>query len=216
MGRRMNFEESIKMLEKFQNYGYTELDTAYMYSSGGFGGKSGGLTEEFLGRMDKVKGQNLATKANPGEGMTLSPKSIRHQLETSLKKMDTNCIDIFYLHWPCMDVPISETLKEVDNLYKEGKFERFGLSNFISWQVAEVNQICLSNNFVKPVVYQGMYNCLTRMVETELLPCIRKYGMSFYSFNPLAGGILTGKHKRDDIPQTDTHPGRLVWYLSVL
>ena len=110
MGRRMNFEESERFLKKFQEYGHTELDTAYMYAGGADGGSTGGLTEEVMGKIDTVDGSNVATKVNPGGGKTLSPKSIRHQLETSMKKLNSNCIDLFYLHWPCMDVPIEETL----------------------------------------------------------------------------------------------------------
>lgn len=208
MGRRMNLLESTAFLKKFQEYGHIELDTAYMYSGGAYGGSNGGLTEEFMGKIDTVKGKYVATKANPGGGMTLSPESIRHQLETSLKKLKTDSVDIFYLHWPCIDVSITETLKEVDKMHKEGKFKRFGLSNFVSWQVAEVQQVCIHNNYIKPSVYQGMYNCLTRMVETELLSCLRKYNMSFYCYNPLAGGLLTGKHNRSDIPEEETEPGR--------
>ncbi|KAL5270441.1 hypothetical protein ACHWQZ_G001231 [Mnemiopsis leidyi] len=208
MGKRMNFEESEKFLKKFQEYGHTELDTAYMYAGGADGGSTGGLTEEFMGKIDTVDGSNVATKANPGGGKTLSPNSVRHQLETSLRKLNTKSVDLFYLHWPCMEANIEETLSEVNNLYKEGKFKRFGLSNFISWQVAEVQQICIKQGFVRPSVYQGMYNCLTRMVETELLPCLRKYNMSFYCYNPLAGGLLTGKHKRDDQPENVIEAGR--------
>ena len=209
MGKRMNFEESVAFLKKFQEYGLTELDAAYMYAGGAdAGGSVGGLTEEIMGKIDTVHGSNVATKANPGAGKTLSPKSVRHQLETSMKKLNTECVDLFYLHWPCMDVSIEDTLDEVNNLYKEGKFQRFGLSNFISWQVAEVQQICIQNGYVRPTVYQGLYNCLSRMVEKELFPCLRKYGMSFYCFNPLAGGLLTGKYKRDDHPAENKEPGR--------
>jgi len=200
MGKRMNQKDSTVFLKKFQEFGHSEIDAAYMYA--------GGLTEEFIGKIDTAKPEHIATKANPGDGKTLSRESVRHQLETSMKKMNADCIDLFYLHWPCMDAPLEETLECVNELYKEGKFKRFGLSNFISWQVAEVHQICQSKGYVKPTVYQGMYNCLTRMVETELFPCLRKYGMSFYCYNPLAGGLLTGKHKRDDNPEKDEQPGR--------
>jgi len=208
MGRRMNLEESTEFLRKFQEYGHSQLDSAYMYASEGGGGTTGGLTEMYLGKMNTAHGSNISTKANPGGGKTFSPESVRHQLETSLINLNTEQVDIFYLHWPCMDVEIEDTLSEINKLYNEGKFKRFGLSNFISWQITEVQQICKHNGYVPPSVYQGMYNCLTRMVETELLPCLRRYGMSFYCYNPLAGGILTGKHSRDDRPEDKTELGR--------
>ena len=208
MGRRMNLEESTAFLRKFQEYGHSQLDSAYMYASEGGGGSNGGLTEKYIGKMDTAHGSNIATKANPGGGKTLSPQSVRHQLETSLKNLNTDHVDIFYLHWPCMDVDIEDTLREINILHEEKKFKRFGLSNFISWQISEIQEICAHKGYVRPSVYQGMYNCLTRMVETELLPCLRRYDMSFYSYNPLAGGILTGKHKRDDRPENRTELGR--------
>jgi len=204
----MNFQESTEFLKKFHEYGHCQLDSAYMYASEGGGGSTGGLTEKYLGKIDAAFGSNIATKANPGGGKTLSPESIRHQLETSLKNLNTEYVDIFYLHWPCMESNIEDTVREINILYEEGKFKRYGLSNFISWQVTEVQEICKNEGFVRPSVYQGMYNCLTRMVETELLPCLRRYGMSFYCYNPLAGGLLTGKHRQDDKPETKTELGR--------
>jgi aflatoxin B1 aldehyde reductase len=77
------------------------------------------------------------------------------------------------------------------------------LSNFAAWQVAEVVEICRHNGWMQPTVYQGMYNALTRDVERELFPCLRNYGIGFYAYNPLAGGMLTGKHRsRQDIPDS--------------
>lgn len=89
---------------------------------------------------------------------------------------------------------IEDTLAEVNELYKEGKFKSLGLSNFQAWEVAHIYHTCKANGYVTPTVYQGMYNAITRDVEKELLPCLRKLGISFYAYNPLAGGILTGKH----------------------
>lgn len=208
MGRRLNLEESTRLVTKFQQFGHSELDSAYMYAGGHDGGPTGGLTEEYLGKITNAIPGFISTKANPAGQKTLSPASLRHQLETSMKKMNTNQLDLFYLHWPCMDVPLEDTLRGVDELYQEGKFKRFGLSNYISWQVSEVHQICSHYGYVKPTVYQGMYNCLTRTVENELLSCLHKYDMDFYCYNPLAGGMLTGKHKRGDHPENSEQPGR--------
>jgi aflatoxin B1 aldehyde reductase len=82
-------------------------------------------------------------------------------------------------------------------MYDEGLFRRFGISNFPAWQVAQVCEICTRNNWKKPDVYQGLYSALQRAVEAELLPCLKYYGIAFYEFNPLAGGMLTDKYQRD-------------------
>jgi len=79
-------------------------------------------------------------------------------------------------------------------MHSEGKFKTFGLSNFQSWEVAHIYHTMEKNSWVTPSVYQGMYNAITREVERELLPCLQKLGMRFLAYNPLAAGVLTGKH----------------------
>ncbi len=89
-------------------------------------------------------------------------------------------------------------MKTVDELYKEGHFKRFALSNFMAWEVAQICELCEQHGWIKPSVYQGVYNALHRSVEPELFPCLRHYGMAFYNYNPLAGGYLTDRYHRDD------------------
>ena len=97
---------------------------------------------------------------------------------------------------------MAQTLEACFELFQQGKFRHFGLSNFAAWQVAEVVELCRRNGWMEPEVYQGMYNALTRDVERELFPCLRNYGMRFYAYNPLAGGLLTGKHlSMEQIPE---------------
>ncbi|CAG7920662.1 unnamed protein product [Penicillium olsonii] len=85
-------------------------------------------------------------------------------------------------------------MREVDKLYREGKFARLGIRNFMSWEVAQMCEICDRHGWVRPSVYQGVYNPLHRAIETELLPCLRHYGISLYAFQPLAGGLLSGRY----------------------
>nr|XP_013801522.1 PREDICTED: aflatoxin B1 aldehyde reductase member 2 [Apteryx mantelli mantelli] len=140
----------------------------------------------------------IATKANPWEGNTLKPESVRSQLETSLERLGRKSVELFYLHAPDHGTPVEETLRACNELHKEGKFKELGLSNYAAWEVAEICTICKHNKWVIPTVYQGMYNATTRQVETELFPCLRYYGLRFYAYNPLAGGLLTGKYKYED------------------
>ncbi|XP_074831952.1 aflatoxin B1 aldehyde reductase member 2 [Carettochelys insculpta] len=191
-GRRLDQEASGALLRAFLARGHRELDTAHMYA--------GGASERILGALLAGGGTavKMATKANPWEGKTLTPESIRSQLETSLERLQMKSVDLFYLHVPDHDTPVEQTLHACNELYKEGKFKELGLSNYAAWEVAEICTICKYNNWVRPSVYQGMYNATTRQVETELLPCLRHYGMRFYAYNPLAGGLLTGKYKYED------------------
>jgi aflatoxin B1 aldehyde reductase len=161
-----------------------------------------GESERILGDIAVCRNPekvSIATKANPWGGKTLKYESVMSQTTTSLKSLQVPSIDLFYLHAPDHNTPITETLKAVNDLYKDGKFKRFGLSNYAAWEVSEIYYLCKQNNWVLPTVYQGMYNGVCRMVEDELFPCLRNFGMSFYAYNPLAGGILTGKFKYDEL-----------------
>ena len=105
---------------------------------------------------------------------------------------------MWYLHGPDRTTPYEETLRAVNELYKEGKFKRFGISNYMSWEVAEIVYICRQNGYIQPTAYQGIYNAIHRNVEPELFPCLRKFGISFYEFNPLGGGFFTGRYRSID------------------
>ncbi|XP_020828793.1 aflatoxin B1 aldehyde reductase member 2-like [Phascolarctos cinereus] len=195
MGWRMDLAASKVCMQAFLDRGYREVDTAHYYGEG--------QSESFLGSMDLglkdgSKGVKIATKANPLDGKTLSASSVRSQLETSLKRLQCPKVDLFYLHFPDHVTPIEETLEACNELHKEGKFVELGLSNYASWEVAEICTLCKKNGWVLPTVYQGMYSAIDRQVEKELFPCLRHYGLRFYVYSPLAGGFLTGKYKYED------------------
>ncbi|GAA5915833.1 hypothetical protein JCM5296_000696 [Sporobolomyces johnsonii] len=185
-----------KMLDVFQAHGHKEIDTALVYGEG--------TSEELLGELDwKKRGLIMDTKLYPSPSMykgipiTHSGADIRKWIKVQLDSLKTNEIDMFYLHGPDRNTPFSETLSAVDELYKEGKFKRFGVSNYMSWEVAQMVTLCEANGWIKPTAYQGIYNALHRNVEAELFPCLRKLGLSFYAFNPLAGGFLAGRYSRE-------------------
>ena len=133
----------------------------------------------------------------PGVHSTHRPEHLREALRRSLASLKADKIDMWYLHAPDRSTPYEDTLREVNNLYKEGYFNRFGISNYAAWEVAQIVEIADRNGWIKPTAYQGVYNTLHRGVEPELFPCLRKYGLSFYEFNPLAGGFLTDRYHRE-------------------
>jgi len=184
-------KDILTVFKDHQNGMIFDLDTAYVYTEG--------RSETILG--DLLVGElcpsnlYLATKVNPRIG--LSPENVKKQLEESLNRLKRKSVDLLYLHSPDHKVPIVETLRACQELYTEGKFKELGLSNYTSWQVADIYHICHQNGWVKPTVYQGMYNVLTRSVEKELIPALRKFGLRFYVYNPLAGGLLTGKYDNE-------------------
>lgn len=197
--RVYNVKDVEAIIDVFQAHGFSEIDTARVYC--------GGTAEYLLGKIDlKKRGIKIETKLYPTVGparatkpasevITHTPEGLRKYLDISLKALNVDQLEIWYLHGPDRAVPYEITLKAVNDLYKEGKFKRFGISNYTSWEVAEMVEICKANGYIQPTVYQGIYNAIHRKVEPELFPCLRKFGISFYAFNPLGGGFFTGRYK---------------------
>lgn len=125
---------------------------------------------------------------------------IEEKLHESLKELGTDCVDIFYLHAPDRTIPFTEPLKKVDELHKQGKFVQLGLSNYTAAEVAEICMHCKYNNWVRPTIYQGMYNAIQRSIEPELIPTLKRYGLDIVVYNPVAGGLFSGKIKTHDVP----------------
>ncbi|KAL7815539.1 NADP-dependent oxidoreductase domain-containing protein [Trichoderma gracile] len=181
-------EECAEILDVFQEYGHSEVDTARVYG--------GGSSEKFLGQLEwQKRGIVMDTKLAPHGEYDHTPASIRKGLLDSLEALGSDKVDMWYLHAPDHNTPYEDTLREVNKLYEEGYFTRFGISNYSAWETAQLCEISIRNGWKKPDVYQGVYNGLHRAVEPELFPCLRYYGIAFYQYNPLAGGILTDKYK---------------------
>lgn len=155
---------------------------------------------------------------------------VKEKLNESLKELGTDQVDIFYLHAADRATPFEETLEAVNDLYKEGKFVQFALSNFAAFEVAEVVMLCKMHGWVRPTLYQAMYNaiskspsfvyrvclcllgaatrrpayrgrrCEARAIEPELIPACRRYGLDIVIYNPLAAGLFSGKYKTADVP----------------
>ncbi|GCB70170.1 hypothetical protein scyTo_0005622 [Scyliorhinus torazame] len=107
----------------------------------------------------------ITTKVNPWDGKTLKAESVQCQLSTSLERLQRKSVEILYLHAPDHETPVEETLAACQELHQQGKFKEFGLSNYASWEVAEVYSICKYKNWVLPTVYQGMYNATTQQKQ---------------------------------------------------
>lgn len=197
-GPQLDLEGSRMMTESFLKTGFNELDTAYVYN--------GGDTERYLGEiLPKQEGYYLATKVHPRITGKLDRETILMEFAESLKRMKRDSVDLLYFHFPDGKTPIDEALETIKELYEQGKIKELGLSNYPAWQVIDIAYKCDKIGCPRPTVYQGMYNALCRNVEPELFPAIRSLGMRFYAFNPLAGGMLTGKHQHfEDAPE----PGR--------
>ena len=199
-GPQLDTEASREMVAGYLKTGNCELDTAYVYN----GGSTETILGEILSGLDAGSCQ-VATKVHPRITGKLDRNTILMEFTESLKRMKRDGVDLLYFHFPDGKTPIDEALITVKELYEQGKVKEFGLSNYPAWQVIDIAYKCDKIGCPRPTVFQGMYNALCRNVEPELFPAIRSLGMRFYAFNPLAGGMLTGKHHHfEDNPE----PGR--------
>lgn len=188
-----------QMIDLCLDAGINFIDTANIYNKGLSETIAGKLLK---GRRDKVI---LATKVRGKMGDApdesgLSPAAIRKAIDASLQRLQTDYVDLYYLHQPDYDVPIEETLAAMDELVKAGKVRYPAISNFAAWQVAEIHCIAEKNGYQPPFISQPMYNLLARAIEDEYLPFCKRYGVAVVPYNPLAGGLLTGKQSRESKP----------------
>jgi len=202
-GKQVNEADAIKIMDMAFEKGINSFDTADAYI--------GGRTEEIVGKALKNKRQAvvLATKVairqGPGPNdFGLSRKHIIQAVEDSLKRLDTDYIDIYYAHQPDYTTPIEETLRALDYLVKQGKVRYIACSNYSAWQLVRAISISEQHNLARFDCIQPPYNLITRDIETELLPCCANEGVGVTVYNPLAGGLLTNKHNASKVPASDT------------
>lgn len=199
----MTFGESVfrpdvdAFINAFLDAGYDELDTAYVYNDGN--------CERFLGEVlpSIDRPFKIATKVNPRISGKLDAEAAYKQVNESLERMKKESVDTVFLHFPDPATPVESVLGAMADLHDQGKYKELGLSNFPAWMVADVWHICDKHGWVKPTVFEGVYNPLTRRAEAELNDCLNAYGLRFYAYNPMCGGLLTGRYASFSDAPTD-------------
>jgi len=187
------------MIDVALDHGVTMIDTANGYA--------GGATETMLAdllpaRRDRV---TLATKAgmphpDAGEHAPLSAVGLRSCVDGSLRRLGVEHVELFYLHQPDRATPIEETLTTVKELVAEGKIGALGVSNYAAWQIAELNRVATEVSAPRAVVAQQLYNLIARRVEEEYFEFAETTGLLTMVYNPLGGGLLTGRHQFSEKP----------------
>lgn len=188
-GQQVFFEEAEQMCKTFFDNGFNEIDTAYVYNEG--------ECEKIVGRLlSNIENTQIkiATKVNPRITGRLDAEAVDRQFQESLGRMKVSKIDTLYLHFPDYNTPIESALEACNKWYEKGCFERLGVSNFPAWLVVDIVRKCEKYGWVRPKVYEGLYNSLSRKAESELFDALRALNICFYAYNPLAGGLLTGKY----------------------
>ncbi|KAJ7361062.1 aldehyde reductase [Mycena albidolilacea] len=182
-GKEFPDEESIEKIYKLlEDGGCNNIDTARLY----------GNSEEWLGKTGAGKRFIIDSKTPGGfrAGGSTSETIPQHAKET-VERLGVESVDIFYIHAPDATVELEDQLKGINEAYKAGYFKRFGLSNFKVADVQRAYDICKENGYPLPAVFQGNYSAVARKQEAELVPTLRKLGIAFYVYSPIAGGLLT-------------------------
>ena len=194
-GRRLDPKATEVVINHALDMGINMIDTSNSYGEG--------LSEEYIGRGLKGKRHRaiIGTKVSSrmAEGPNNAGNSRGHiirEIENSLRRLDTDYIDLYQMHWWDPNTPIDETLRALDDLVHQGKVRYIGCSNFKAWQVCESEWTSRSQNLTPFVSVQPRYTMLDRTVEDELVPFCEKYNVGILPYYPLENGFLTGKYHR--------------------
>ena len=209
-GLQTDDETSRQILDTAAAAGVNFLDTANVYPLGG-GLATAGTTEEIIGRWLKGKRENfiLATKCVGRVGTApwdqgASRKHILDAIDASLRRLGTDYIDLYQLHSDDASTPLDETLEALDIVVRAGKARYIGVSNFLAYRLSRALGRADVRNLTRFVSIQPRYNLLFREIERELLPLAKEEGLGVIPYNPLAGGLLTGKHSFAQGPTSGT------------
>lgn len=179
-----NPEQLRPFLSMLKTHAVRELDTARVYN--------GGKSEALLGEIPEANHDfAIATKAPGFSPGSLTYDKVIAACNASLQALRQDKIDLYYFHGPDRQTPLEESCRAINDLHQAGKFTRFGVSNFRAEEVEDIYSICKRNGWVRPTVYQGGYNPLTRLGESKLFPTLRKLNIAFYAYSPLAGGYFS-------------------------
>lgn len=197
IGQQVFGEQAKEMLSFYVGSGGRELDTAYVYNDGACEEEVGACLRELASQE-----LSLATKVNPRVSGRLDHDAVHDQLNGSLRRLGVECVDVLYFHFPDPGTPVESAIQAAAEAHAAGRFVELGVSNFPLDLIERMGPLCDRCGCPRPTVYQGVYNALSRNAEEELFPALDGLGMRFYAFNPLAGGMLTGRYTDfEEVPQ---------------
>jgi len=199
-GSQVDESEAADMVSRARDAGINLFDTANGYSKGESERMLGAAVKSF--RDDVLIATKVRAKMGDGpdeEG--LSEAAINKAIDASLNRLQTDYVDIYYLHRPDPEVPIEESLGAMNAVVESGKARYIAVSNYAAWHITHMLYTCERNGWAAPVASQVLYNVMSRRLDEEYAACAAKFGFHTFVFNPLAGGLLTGKYreKKDGI-----------------
>ncbi|MEV4710797.1 aldo/keto reductase [Micromonospora sp. NPDC049374] len=203
-GRKLDLDGTRAVVDAALDAGINFFDTADIYGEP-HGASEAQLGAALKGRRDDVVlatkfGMSMAGSNGRDFGVRGSRRYVIRAVEASLRRLDTDYIDLYQFHEPDPGTPIDETLSALDDLVRAGKVRYLGNSNFAGWQIADADWAAKTRGFNRFVSAQNHYSLLNRDAEIEVLPACDRFGLGMLPFFPLANGLLTGKYKRGEAP----------------
>jgi aryl-alcohol dehydrogenase-like predicted oxidoreductase len=213
-GRETDEANARKIIDRYLELGGNFLDTANVYAAG--------ASEEITGRIIRERRQSLvvATKVRfnanvflgkpvPPNDIGLSRGHIMAEVERSLRRLQTDYIDLYQVHSWDFETPIEETMRALDDLVRQGKVRYLGASNFMAWQLMKSLWVSDKHNYARFDCLQPQYSLISREIEREILPLCRSEQVGVIPWSPLGGGFLTGKYRSGEKPPQDSRLAKL-------
>ena len=213
-GRETDEANARKIIDRYIELGGNFLDTANVYAAG--------ASEEITGRIIKERRQSLvlATKVRfnanaflgkpvPPNDIGLSRGHIMAEVERSLRRLQTDYIDLYQVHSWDYETPIEETMRALDDLVRQGKVRYLGASNFMAWQLMKSLWVSDKHNYARFDCLQPQFSLISREIEREILPLCRSEQVGVIPWSPLGGGFLTGKYRSGEKPPEDSRLAKM-------
>jgi aryl-alcohol dehydrogenase-like predicted oxidoreductase len=206
-GDQTDATEAAAIVAHAHAHGVNFIDTADVYSTG--------ASEEMVGALIKPQRHSWVLATKLGNKMAAAPNHshysrvwMQRALDNSLRRLQTEHIDIYYLHRDFAGMNLEEPVRAIGDMQRAGKIRYWGLSNFRGWRIAEMAHLARQLGVPAPVVCQPYYNLLNRMPEVEILPACDHHGIGVVPYSPIARGVLTGKYAPGAAPEAGTRAGR--------
>jgi aryl-alcohol dehydrogenase-like predicted oxidoreductase len=206
-GDRTDEDEATRIVDAARAGGVNTIDTADVYA--------GGASESMVGRLIHADRDNWVLASKVGNAGSLRPNDrglsrrwVTTAVERSLQRLNTDWIDLYWMHRDDPDTPAEEVVGTFAGLIASGKIRYYGVSNFRAWRVAQLVETARQLGLPQPIACQPPYNAMSRGIETEVLPCCAQYGVGVVSYSPLARGVLSGKYSPDSAPPEGSRAAR--------
>ena len=207
-GEQTGAEESLRIIDKARDQGINFIDTADVYNAG--------RSEEIVGRAIAAQRSDWVRAAEVAIGPAgadipvgeAQKHAFDELIENSLRRLDTDYVDIYYLHKEDHDTPLEVTVSAIGDLIRQGKIRYWGVSNFRGWRIAEIVNVAQRLGVDRPVISQPLYNIVNRQAEVEQITAAAYHGLGVVPYSPLARGVLSGKYAPDIAPDSESRAGR--------